>query len=464
MFYSRAYTYLFSSFISLALGLFSVNIGSRFLDTSHYGMSALILSWGAFLGTLSSLGIPFLISSRNRFINPDINSNILTYLLFSSLVSVILVLILWTLSVYFFPFSIPVSINYFFAFVLIESISILSWNIVSVALINEGLAARVAFYSILKPTVSLITLAIFVHFAEPNYFVLPLSAAAGGVMQALMLFSFAGHASLFHLYPKAIIEVLIKSSKMAVSASAESGARVVDRSIIGNFLGISSVGILSHASIYSSAFQMAVRSMSQAAWPSIRNEIHKNLEPLDFTDAYVRILSYLMFTFNIMFVLFGEMIIKIIGNGIFGDSYYIGCWLIYAVSIRLSARKCHAFIVSHGKVGPASLINIFSTAAGVLTLIPLVYVIGLNGVAFSVIASSLTYFTLTTWYGSKAFSIKLEKIHLHLFNLIILLVLTFSSYIYVVISCISVLFIGFYVTFTCSKRFIDDIKLLMVAR
>lgn len=152
----------------------------------------------------------------------------------------------------------------------------------------------------------------------------------------------------------------------------DSAQTVLERQLLALFVGVSGLGIYTHAQSYRRLAFTAMKSVSRAVWPETLEEA--NASELSFEQTrYVWWIVYtLLFLCGLVCALFGEVIISWWTHGKFSDAYvFTALWMVFLL-IQFTGRSQTGFMFAKGFGLAYSRMALAANSVGVLLLVLLV--------------------------------------------------------------------------------------------
>jgi len=404
--------YGISSSISKFIGLFLIPLYTRTFSVEEYGSMDIILTVFSFACILTMMQLESAVARYFYSAKNEKEQNILisTALWFIIIASVVLVIFL-TLSSGFISFKLFDSLRY-------EKVIFIAALIIPAANLNSLFSIVIRFKKKALHFLFFQALQVFITLTLTVFLILEIKTGIIGVFYGMLVgFLVSALSMLYYLKNKILITINFSELKKMLRYSlplmpAVAGGWInsyINRFVMLGYMSVIEVGIFAVALKIASIFQLFGAGF-RMAWPPFFWDNYENNK--DHKELFVNLQQYIsmiVLFFVVIITLFSKEIIIIVTT----EAYLSSHDLVGILSLSLALSTIISPITSIGpsitkKTEYNTMIYFFSVAVNVLSLFILVPLIGLVGVAHSLLLGSLTLVILG-WYNS-------EKLYLVNFN------------------------------------------------
>lgn len=189
----------------------------------------------------------------------------------------------------------------------------------------------------------------------------------------------------------------------------------VDKVILGYFSGTASVAVYGIASQLNTYYLQISTTISSVYAPQINriaastnSEINKNKQLNLIFSSVGRVQSYIMMLVITGYIFFGRQFIKLWAGEGYGESYYIGLWLMVPAVIPLLQNTGIEIQRARNKHKTRTVVYMFIAIGNVALSIPLCRILGATGCAIgTAISLFLGNILFMNWYYHKRLDINI---------------------------------------------------------
>jgi len=408
----RSVWYFFAPIGSSLISLATLPIATQVVGAPEYGALAVAVAIAALVTAIATASIGYVIPQFYLTENDTNRSEIASSAVINvTIASLTAALILWPITAALVPHFLLVNNSTLLGInlCLLGAVAGSPWIVCSELLVLEGRARTFTVATIGQALTNNSVLLLFLYlYPHPN-----LALFAGNVAgQCLLTLVSIGAISGKLSKPKNTYwfsRMLSQSIPIGRASLAEAGRNLLERSYLGAWASVPTVGIYSHAQLYRNWTMQVLNAVSRATWPINLSEAQEKKPNFTQTYASWAIVQAGVTSVSLIFSLFGREIIDVLTSGQFIEAEPISVILISGLLIQTVGKPHMALLIAKGEGYLVSNASTIGVVTGVITMVILIPMFGAIGAASSIVINATVTRALIVYYSGKIMKLRFAE-------------------------------------------------------
>jgi len=265
------------------------------------------------------------------------------------------------------------------------------WAVASDVFILSGQAGRFSVAVITQGLIQMVMLLVSLYWWSLGGISLFIGLAAGNITLIIISIILLGNNIGPHAQ-YALVKEYFKTTFIASSANfTELLYPWLERWLLTGYIGLSSVGLYTHAQTYSNILFTVVKSAGRSIWPITLNEAREENPMFPHTRRLWGVWQMLITAVAVCFAAIGDVFISILTHGKFIDAHLYATAMLVILVAKHTGRAENGLLYSQGDVKILSSLNFFSSILAMISLGILVPFFGTWGAVSSMGIQILVY-------------------------------------------------------------------------